>query len=184
MEIPAKINDPEVIEIVEGLLSLSVEREKEIAELTFKLESLKKKVKELEGGTCNRKTNNPHAGRKDVMIADGADVQRQRLASILTSGGYEVVGCAKDGHEAVKLFHEKTPALVTVDAHLSGIDSCQTILRMKEADPDVHIIMLSRNRDRQKVIEAINVGAGDYICKPVEDGRYLEAVEKLLASNG
>jgi two-component system chemotaxis response regulator CheY len=116
------------------------------------------------------------------MVADGVELTRVEIRNVLENNGFTVVACAKDGRQAVELYKEKHPALVTIDTHLPMLDGYQATQRIREYDPDAKVIVISRARDRAMVLEAIMSGASDYICKPVQPERLLRSVNRLLAS--
>jgi len=178
-----QIRDPQVLEVIEGLLNLCMEREKEIAELESEVESLKGEICGLKGEELVLvEPENQGITRKDVLIAEGSELTRIELRNLLERNGFQVVACAKDGREAVELYKEKHPAVVTMDTHMPLLDGYQATQRIREYDPDAKVIMTSRARDRAMVLEAIMSGASDYICKPIRPDRLLRSVSRLLAS--
>lgn len=177
------VKDPQVLEVIEGLLNLCVEREKEIAELSEEVRRLKVENSDLRGDdVVFAEPDWAAISRRDVMVADGAELTRIEIRNLFEHNGFRVVACAKDGEEAVDLYKEKHPALVTMDTHLPLLDGYQATQRIREYDPDAKVIVVSRARDRAMVLEAIMSGAADYICKPVQPERLLRSVNRLLAS--
>ena len=175
--------DPQVLEVIEGLLNLCVEREKEIAELAEEVRRLKLENAELKGDDLLfAEPDYVALARRDVMVADGVELSRIEIRNVLENNGFKVIACAKDGREAVEYYKEKHPALVTVDTHLPMLDGYQATQRIREYDPDAKVIVISRARDRAMVLEAIMSGASDYICKPIQPERLLRSVNRLLAS--
>jgi two-component system chemotaxis response regulator CheY len=180
---PDITRDPQVLEVIEGLLNLCVEREKEIAELAQEVRQLKLDNAELRGDDLLFvEPDYVELARRDVMVADGVELTRVEIRNVLENNGFTVVACAKDGRQAVELYKEKHPALVTIDTHLPMLDGYQATQRIREYDPDAKVIVISRARDRAMVLEAIMSGASDYICKPVQPERLLRSVNRLLAS--
>ena len=117
---------------------------------------------------------------KTVLICDDAVFMRTMLADILTQAGFAVIGQAKTGAEAVDKYRELTPDLVTMDIvmpDMGGIDAVKAIM----ADyPDARILMCSAMGQQSLVIEAIQAGARDFIVKPFQPSRVLEAVQRVL----
>jgi two-component system chemotaxis response regulator CheY len=102
------------------------------------------------------------------------------LAEILEQSGFEVVGQAQTGAEAVTQYRELQPDLVTMDIimpDMGGIDAVREI--MKE-HPDARILMCSAMGQQALVIEAIQAGARDFVVKPFQPSRVLEAVQRVL----
>ncbi|MEA1912497.1 MAG: response regulator [candidate division WOR-3 bacterium] len=115
-----------------------------------------------------------------VLIVDDAIFMRKMLADILQKGGYEVCGEAASGTEAAQKYKEATPDFVTMDIimpDMSGIDAVKEII---EIDPDAKIIMVSAMGRQSLVVEAIQAGARDYVVKPFQPSRVLEAVQRVL----
>lgn len=120
---------------------------------------------------------------KKIMIVDDALFMRQMLTRILTSGGYEIcaeAGCAK---EAVEKYREIKPDLVTMDIvmplmeELDGIGAVREICKI---DPDARILICSVMGQQSLVVEAIRAGAKDFVMKPVQPDRLLQAVKSVL----
>lgn len=115
-----------------------------------------------------------------VLIVDDAIFMRKMLGDILTKGGYEVCAEAGDGSDAVEKYREVKPDLVTMDIimpDMSGIDAVKEIVKI---DPDAKIIMVSAMGHQSLVVEAIQAGAKDYVVKPFQPSRVLEAVQRVL----
>lgn len=118
---------------------------------------------------------------KRVLICDDAIFMRTMIADILTDAGYEVVGEAGSGLQAVEQYKAVTPDLVTMDIvmpDMGGIDAVKAII---DVDPAARILMCSAMGQQQLVVEAIQAGAKDFVVKPFQTARVLEAVERVLA---
>jgi two-component system, chemotaxis family, chemotaxis protein CheY len=117
---------------------------------------------------------------RTVLICDDALFMRSMLADILKSAGFEVVGEAKTGIEAVKHYSALRPDLVTMDIvmpDMGGIDAVRAIIR---DFPQARILMCSAMGQQALVIEAIQAGARDFVVKPFQPSRVLEAVQRVL----
>ncbi|RKZ21899.1 two-component system response regulator [bacterium] len=115
-----------------------------------------------------------------VLIVDDAVFMRRMLADILRKEGYEIVGEAENGAQAVEKYKELKPDLVTMDIimpDMSGIDAVKEIMKI---DPNAKIIMVSAMGHQTLVVEAIQAGAKDYVVKPFQPSRVLEAVQRVL----
>jgi two-component system chemotaxis response regulator CheY len=117
---------------------------------------------------------------RTVLICDDALFMRTMLAEIMEQAGFEVIGQAATGAEAVRLYRELKPDLVTMDIimpDMGGIDAVREIMR---EFPDANIVMCSAMGQQALVIEAIQAGARDFVVKPFQPSRVLEAVQRVL----
>jgi two-component system chemotaxis response regulator CheY len=115
-----------------------------------------------------------------VLIADDASFMRQMIREIIEPEGYEVVGEATDGMEAVEQFEELRPDLVTMDIVMpkrSGIDAVRGIL---EKTPDACVVMCSALGQETLVMEALQAGAKDFIVKPFKPDSVVSTLAKVL----
>lgn len=119
---------------------------------------------------------------KRILITDDALFMRVTLKNILTQNGYEVVGEAQNGAEAVSLYSELKPDLVTMDITMPEMDGLQALKAIRAADPNAVVVMCTAMGQKNMVVEAIQSGAKDFIVKPFQPDRVLEAVNKLLAA--
>lgn len=118
---------------------------------------------------------------KKVLIVDDAAFMRMMIKDILEKNGYDVVGEAQDGAEAVELFNELGPDLVTMDITMPEKDGIAALKEIKEVDSSAIIIMCSAMGQQAMVIDAIQAGAKDFIVKPFQADRVIEAIEKALS---
>ncbi|PTQ52658.1 MAG: Chemotaxis regulator - transmits chemoreceptor signals to flagelllar motor components CheY [Brockia lithotrophica] len=117
---------------------------------------------------------------KRILVVDDAAFMRMMLKDILKRGGYEVVGEAANGVEAVALYRELRPDLVTMDITMPEMDGIAALKQIRTLDPEAKVIMVSAMGQQAMVIEAIQSGARDFIVKPFQAERVLEAVRKVL----
>ena len=117
---------------------------------------------------------------KSVLICDDAAFMRVMIKDILTKNGYEVAGEAENGIKAVEKYAETKPDLVMMDSTMPEMDGIQALKKIKEADPGATIIMCSAMGQQAMVIESIQSGAKDFIVKPFQADRVLEAVKKAI----
>ena len=118
---------------------------------------------------------------KEVMIVDDAAFMRMMLKNILADGDFEVVAEAEDGREAVEKYENLSPDLVTMDITMPDMDGLEAVERILEMDESANIIMVSAMGQQKMVVEAVEAGAEDFIVKPFEDERVLEAVNKVFS---
>ena len=119
--------------------------------------------------------------RNTVLICDDAAFMRSLLSDILTDAGFQVVGEAQNGAEAVDKFRQLRPDLVTMDIlmpDMGGIDAVREIVKL---EPRAKVLMCSAMGQHSLVLEAIRAGAADFVVKPFQPSRVLEAVQRVLA---
>ncbi len=117
---------------------------------------------------------------KRVLICDDAAFMRMMIKDILTKNGYEVAGEAENGAKAVEKYSETKPDLVLMDITMPEMDGIQALKKIKESDASASVIMCSAMGQQAMVIEAIQSGAKDFIVKPFQAERVLEAVRKVV----
>ena len=117
---------------------------------------------------------------KRVLIVDDAAFMRAALKDILTRGGYEVVAEAKNGKEAVEMYAAQLPDLTTMDIVMPELSGIEAVRLITQADPRARIIMCSAMGQQALVVEAIQAGAKDFVVKPFQPSRVLEAVQRVL----
>lgn len=115
-----------------------------------------------------------------IMVVDDAAFMRMMLKDILSKGGYEVVGEAENGLKAVERYKELTPDLVLMDITMPELDGIGAVKQIKGIDPGAKIIMCSAMGQQAMVLESIQAGAKDFIVKPFQADRILEAVSKAV----
>lgn len=117
---------------------------------------------------------------KNILICDDAAFMRMMIKDILTKNGYTVAGEAENGLKAVEKYNELKPDLVLMDITMPEMDGIQALKKIKEEDPSATIIMCSAMGQQAMVIESIQSGAKDFIVKPFDKDRVLEAVKKAV----
>jgi two-component system chemotaxis response regulator CheY len=117
---------------------------------------------------------------KTILLVDDAAIMRMMLKGILTKAGYEVVGEAENGVKAVEQFKALKPSLVIMDITMPEMNGIQATKEIKAADGGALIIMCSAMGQQSMVIESIQAGARDFIVKPFQQDRVLEAVQKVI----
>lgn len=115
-----------------------------------------------------------------VLVVDDAAFMRKLLSDALSSGGHEVVGEAGNGVEAVERWQELKPELTTLDITMPEKDGLSALAEIMSLDPSARVIMCSALGQEGKVLEAVKLGAKDFVVKPFQPPRVLEAVDKAL----
>ena len=105
---------------------------------------------------------------------------RMMIKDILTKNGYNVVGEAENGAKAIEKYGELKPDLVLMDITMPEVDGIAALKKIKGSDPNALIIMCSAMGQQAMVIESIQAGAKDFIVKPFQPDRVLEAVKKVV----
>ena len=116
-----------------------------------------------------------------ILIVDDAAFMRMMIKDILVKNGYEVVGEAENGQQAVSMYSELKPDLVTMDITMPEMDGITALKNIKAADSGATVIMCSAMGQQAMVIDAIQAGAKDFIVKPFQADRVLEAISKNLS---
>lgn len=115
-----------------------------------------------------------------VLITDDAMFMRMQLKTIISELGYEVVGEAKDGFEAIEKNKELNPDIITMDITMPNLSGTEAVKEIRKTDSDVKIIMCSAMGQQRMVLEAIEAGAQDFIVKPFTPERVQEAFHKIM----
>ena len=115
-----------------------------------------------------------------VLIADDAAFMRTMLKDILTKNGFEVVGEAANGTEAAAKYDELIPDIVTMDITMPQCDGIQSLKQIMAKHPSAKIVMCSAMGQQAMVIESIQAGAKDFIVKPFQPSRVVEAIQRVL----
>lgn len=117
---------------------------------------------------------------KKILVCDDAAFMRMMVKDILTKNGYEVIGEAVNGQDAIVKYKELTPDLTTMDITMPEMDGIQALKEIRSFDANARIIMCSAMGQQAMVIESIQAGAKDFIVKPFQQDRVLEAVKKAI----
>ena len=117
---------------------------------------------------------------KSVLICDDAAFMRMMIKDILTKNGYDIAGEAENGAIAVSKYQELKPDLVLMDITMPEMDGIQALKNITAADGEANVIICSAMGQQAMVIEAIQAGAKDFVVKPFQADRVLEAVKKVI----
>ena len=125
--------------------------------------------------------NRKGAGRLRALVVDDAEGIRSYLASFLELKGFDV-DTAEDGRKAYHLLEAgAAPDVILMDVMMPGDDGLKTLARMREFDADVPIVMLSVVGTAATIVEAMQLGATDYLNKPFEEEDLEEALKRVIA---
>jgi len=121
---------------------------------------------------------------KRILIVDDAAFMRMMIKNIVTKNGYEVIGEAENGQVAVELYKQHKPDLVTMDITMPEMNGIEGVKAIRSIDPNANVIMCSAMGQQAMVMEAIQAGAKDFIVKPFQQDRILQAIERVMARAG
>jgi len=111
--------------------------------------------------------------KKRVLIVDDAAFMRMMIRDILSKNNFEVVGEATNGDEAVAMYKELKPDLVTLDITMPGMDGVTVLKKLRQIDSSARV-------QQAMVVEAINNGARDFINKPFHPQKVVETLRRAL----
>ncbi len=115
-----------------------------------------------------------------VLVCDDAIFMRTMISDILGGAGYEVVGEAETGVQAIERYRTLRPDLVTMDIVMPDMGGIDAVREIVKEDPNAKILMCSAMGQQALVVEAIQAGAKDFVVKPFQPSRVLEAVQRVL----
>lgn len=118
------------------------------------------------------------SNQKKVLVVDDSMVMRAMIKDVLTKDGFEVVGQAKNGKEALDQYRMIRPDLVTMDIIMPGEHGTDVVKRILEFDHDARIIVVSGLNQKSLVMQAMENGAREFLVKPFENKDLLAAARK------
>ena len=115
-----------------------------------------------------------------LMIVDDSRIIRRKIARCLEDHELEIIGRASNGVEAVEIFKETRPDLVTMDLTMPEMDGIECVETLVNLDPSVKILVVSALADKATAIEALKKGANGFLCKPFTDRELSDALSELI----
>ncbi|WP_430785759.1 response regulator [Virgibacillus flavescens] len=115
-----------------------------------------------------------------VLVVDDAKFMRATLSNMLQLENYEIVGEAENGEEAIELYKSLKPDIVTMDITMPVMNGIEAIKAIIEFDPMAKIVVCSAMGQQKVVVEAIEIGASDFIIKPFDENRVIDTIERVL----
>ncbi|MGK0465769.1 response regulator [Clostridium sp.] len=115
-----------------------------------------------------------------VLIVDDAAFMRMMIKDILEKNGFDVIGEANNGLKALEMYKVERPDVVTMDITMPDMDGIEAVKAIKVFDPTAKVIMCSAMGQQSMVMDAIRAGAKDFIVKPFQADRVLEAIKKVI----
>jgi two-component system chemotaxis response regulator CheY len=116
----------------------------------------------------------------NVMIVDDLAFIKIVLRDILEKAGFRVVGEASNGDEAIRVYLDKRPDVVLMDITMPGMDGLTALKKIREHDPKARVIICSALGQQRLIVQAIQLGAKDFIVKPFQPQRIISALKKAL----
>ena len=117
---------------------------------------------------------------KKIMLVDDAAFMRMTIKNCLTKAGYDDIIEASDGQAAVDTYQKEKPDLVIMDITMPNMDGIQALQAIRDLDSNARVVMCSAMGQESMVIDAIKLGAKDFIVKPFKPDRILETIEKIM----
>lgn len=118
---------------------------------------------------------------KRLLVVDDALLMRKLIRDVATEAGWIVAGEARNGLEAVALYQELRPDLVTMDVVMPGMGGLEALRAIRANDPEAQIVMITALDQKQTLMESIREGAIDFIVKPFERERVINLLNKARA---
>lgn len=117
----------------------------------------------------------------NVMIVDDAAFMRATLKDVISKGGFDVVGEAVNGKDAIDKYQKLNPDIVTMDITMPEMDGLEALKAIVGMNAKAKVIMVSAIGQQANVLEAVKTGAKDFIVKPFQPDRVIEALKKVAA---
>ena len=115
-----------------------------------------------------------------ILVADDSRTSRRMLLDIIRTIGFDEIIEATDGNDAVAKFDMHQPEIVTLDITMPGMDGIEVLKAIKEKNPSVTVVMITAAAQSTKIMEAIKIGAEEFIAKPYEAAQVESALKRLM----
>ncbi len=116
----------------------------------------------------------------NILMVDDSRTSRRVLKDMLERNGHVVVGEAANGREGFESYGKLNPDIVTMDITMPVMDGIEGLKLIKKSYPESKVIMITAAGQNEKVKEAVENGAADFITKPLEESVVVSAIEKVL----
>ena len=114
-----------------------------------------------------------------ILIVDDSRTSRRILRNLLGEEGYEIVE-AENGEDGIQKYKEETPDMVTMDITMPVMDGLEALREIKEYDSGAKVIMVTAAGQESKVMEAVKLGAAEFVTKPFEKDKIVNTVRKIV----
>ncbi len=125
----------------------------------------------------------PYLKMAKILIVDDSQFLRFKLGKMLKAAGFEVVGEATNGNEAVQMAAELSPNVVTMDIEMPHCDGISALEPLRQTVPDALIIMISSMGEEEKILESLARGAFDFVMKPIDPVKTVKAIINAIIIN-
>ena len=115
-----------------------------------------------------------------ILIVDDSRTSRKILREYFTEAGHEIIGEAENGQEGVDKYAELKPDIVTLDITMPVLDGLGALKEIKKIDPEAKVVMITAIGRQTKVVEAIKLGASDFVTKPFDKDNILKIISKII----
>lgn len=116
-----------------------------------------------------------------VVVVDDAKFMRMTLSNILSKANHDIIGEGENGKTAIELYRMLKPDLIIMDITMPIMSGLDAVKEIKKEYPSAKIIMCSAMGQQKMVVEAIEAGAKDFIVKPFDEGRVIDAINRVLS---
>ncbi|MHB9002476.1 MAG: response regulator [Coriobacteriia bacterium] len=116
---------------------------------------------------------------KTVLVVDDAAFMRMMIRDILSKEGY-LIHEAVNGRDAIEKYEEIQPDLVTMDITMPEMSGLEALSAIRGRDPGARVLMVSAMGQQKMIVEALELGAMDFLVKPFQPTKVLETVKKCL----
>ncbi len=116
-----------------------------------------------------------------ILVCDDSVFMRMMLKKVLIDNGHEIVGEAGNGMEAVQLYRQFQPDLVTMDITMPKMDGIEAVRHIHEENPLARIVMVTALGQKAIITDALKAGASDFIVKPFDPEQVIETIKKVLS---
>ena len=119
--------------------------------------------------------------RDRILVVDDSYYMRTILKNMIIDAGYNVVDEAANGQDALSLAKKELPDLITLDLILPDNSGLDVLKKLKQDNPDIHVIVVSAVGQENIVQQAIESGAAAYIVKPFEEQKVIDTIKEVLS---
>ena len=118
---------------------------------------------------------------KTLLVTDDAVIIREMIKDAAIEAGWEIVGEASDGQQAIDRYRESKPDVVTLDLVMPGYDGVHALRGILAFDPDANVVVVSALDQKNVLKETFKIGAADFIVKPFDRKMLIQTLEQLVA---
>lgn len=117
---------------------------------------------------------------RTLLVTDDALIIREMIKDAAVAAGWEIVGEAENGQQAIERYEQFQPDAVTLDMVMPEYDGIHALAGIKQLDPDARVLVISALDQKQTLKEAFRLGAADFIVKPFDPKNLVATLEKIV----